>query len=105
MTRTPGRAPVALSRLRDIGWRLWDPIGIGPPEPGYAEEYDGYLLDAFGLLRRGAPQSTIVECLIAIEEGHMGLGRQQDARSRAQATVKAIYAYVVELDGSPPDPE
>lgn len=96
---------MALSRLRDIGWRLWDPIGVGPPQPEYADEYDGYLRDAFGLLRRGARKSAIVEGLMEIEAGHMGLGGQSDARSRAEATVNAIYAYVVELDGGPPDAE
>jgi hypothetical protein len=40
------RIKVRLSRLRDIGWTEWDPIGLCPPE-GWegipaADEYDGY---------------------------------------------------------------
>ena len=105
MTGASGRTPVALSRLRDIGWKHWDPIGIGPPEPGFADEYDRYLREAFGRLRRGASKVAVAEFLMGIEADHMGLGRAPGIERRAAATVEAIYAYVAELDGGPPGAE
>ena len=50
-----------LSRLRDIGWSIWDPIGLMGSEQNwddedcrpFADEYDSYLIQAAGQLRRG----------------------------------------------------
>lgn len=105
MAEIRGRRPVAMSRLRDIGWAHWDPIGIGPPQPEFADEYDRYVAAAFALLRRGAPPADVAERLMWIEAEHMGLGRSPDAGRRAAATVEALYAYVVELDGGHPSSE
>ena len=45
-----------LSRLREIGWSKWDPIGVGGPEHDWpSDEYDTYLLQAAGQLWHGQP--------------------------------------------------
>ena len=88
---------IKLSRLRDIGWSLWDPIGLLSPGQRwddedclpFADEYDTYLLEAADLLRRGAAQSEIVEYLVRIEADHMAV-RGPDMRDRAEAVVDAI---------------
>ncbi|MEM7634641.1 MAG: hypothetical protein AAF299_08775 [Pseudomonadota bacterium] len=87
-----------MSRLRDIGWSLWDPIGL--LEPGqkwdddecrsFADEYDSYLVQAAGQLRRGVSEAAVVTYLIKIETEHMGLGFAGTAR--ADAVVAAIVA-------------
>lgn len=39
---------IQLTRLREIGWKLWDPIGLadenGSCDEERADEYDQYLL-------------------------------------------------------------
>lgn len=89
-----------LSRLRDIGWGLWDPIGILAPSAawdeegceGFADEYDTYLGTAALRLREGASAAQGVACLVDIETRHMGLRERPDTRSRAEAVVAAILA-------------
>ena len=105
VVETEGLKPVELSRLRDIGWTHWDPIGIGPPRPDFADEYDAYLAEAFDLLRRGAANVVVAERLMQIEADHMGLGRRPDAERRAVAVVEAIRTYVAELARTPSGPE
>jgi hypothetical protein len=91
---------IKLSRLRDIGWSIWDPIGL--MEPGknwedeecrpFADEYDGYLMQAVGQLRRGTPPSEVIKYLMMIETEHMGLGEAPDSIRRAELVVAAIQA-------------
>ena len=93
---------VNLSRLRDIGFDLWDPIGILGVKgffPGkwsdeknerVADEYDDYLIEAAHKLRRGAPSETVVEYLFGVETVGMGLTGNTNQRDRAQAVVTAI---------------
>jgi hypothetical protein len=102
------QAKIKLSRLREIGWSLWDPIGLrelsdddwrdGGP---CADEYDGYLLQAAGRLRRGESKSEVIAYLVETETGHIGLSLNETTRSRAEATVTAINAY---LETLPPGP-
>ncbi|MDA5095074.1 hypothetical protein O2N63_13375 [Aliiroseovarius sp. KMU-50] len=91
---------IKLSRLRDIGWSIWDPIGLLRSEQKwddkecltFADEYDGYLVQAAGQLRRGAPDSDVVDYLVQIESEHMGLGTGNGALNRAKRVVDAIHA-------------
>ena len=84
-----------LSRLRDIGWSLWDPIGllgkgeIWDDQP-FADEYDSYMIEAAGLLRRNASAKEVIKFLVDIETEHMGLGGGRNAKQRAEAVVEAI---------------
>ena len=87
-----------LSRLRDIGWSLWDPIGLlGPGQrwdeanaQEFADESDSYLIEAAGLIHRGTPDRDVVEFLVRKETAHMGLTLQADTYERALSTVAAI---------------
>ena len=91
---------IKLSRLRDIGWSKWDPIGLLADgqkwddedcQP-FADEYDSYLLHAAGQLRRGEPEENVVSYLVDIEANCMGLGRAPGAAARAKEVVAAIQA-------------
>ena len=101
MTEIAPEPRIKLSKLRDIGWSLWDPIGLLDPEsrPGrwddeanlcFADEYDSYLISAASQLRRGTPRDEVVAFLVEIEIEHMGMGDNPSARSRAEAVVEAI---------------
>ena len=104
MTEISPQPRVKLSRLRDIGWALWDPIGLMAPEgffPGkwdqeanrsFADEYDSYLISAASQLRRETPREQVIEYLIEIETQHMGLGENASTRERTEAVVTAILA-------------
>lgn len=78
-----------LNILRDIGWRLWDPIGLsGPdgPPPEAMDEYDSYLLEAVGMLRNGRSLQDVIAMLADIESEHMALGMSPDSEERATQT-------------------
>ena len=90
-----------LSRLRDIGWSVWDPIGLMRPGKKwsdkdcrpFADEYDSYLVLAAGRLRRGEAPSDVARYLAKIEVEHLGLGSPfQAALARAEKVVEAIQA-------------
>jgi hypothetical protein len=77
-------AKIRLSRLREIGWSVWDPIGLS--DMGAAEdapdEYDGYLLKVAGMLRRGEPVENAVLYLVWAETVNMGLAETSQTRKR-----------------------
>ena len=90
---------VRLSVLRDIGWDQWDPIRLNGSEGGWrrsyaADEYDRYLLRVADSLQNGEADNAVVDYLVGIETGHMGLTDTLTARTRAEATVAAIRAHV-----------
>jgi len=102
MTEIAPQPRIKLSKLRDIGWSLWDPIGLlDPRRPGrwddeanlsFADEYDSYLIAAASQLRRGTPRDEVVAFLVEIETRHMGMADSPSARPRAEAVVDAILA-------------
>ena len=91
------RAKIRLSKLRDIGWSEWDPIGLLEPgetwdnEP-FADEYDEYLMLAAGKLREGVHENEVIRYLIETECDCMGMGMQHDTIKRATNVVRAIQA-------------
>jgi len=88
------RIKVRVSRLRDIGWTEWDPIGLRRPE-GWesdpaADEYDGYLLRAAGILINGGSESEAVEHLVRGEAENLGLGITATTRAREHAQLAQL---------------
>ncbi|MCJ2032093.1 hypothetical protein MKK50_22250 [Methylobacterium sp. J-043] len=73
------RPPIKLSRLRDIGWREWDPIGLLAAGETwdhklFADEYDAYLMKVAGDLRRGGELQEAASYLVSIERDYMAIG-------------------------------
>jgi len=102
------RAKIKLSRLREIGWSMWDPIGLRNLSNGEwqdggacADEYDGYLVEAAGMLRNGEPITSVIAYLENSETGHIGLTRSATTLSRAEATVAAINEHLATLEQGP----
>ena len=100
MTHYPN---IQLSHLRDIGWKLWDPIGLaddeGTPDEGCANEYDRYLLDVVSMFCRGGSRNEATAYLINIASEYMGLS-VVDAGAAA-ATSNAIADYLTSLPDGP----
>lgn len=99
---------VNLSRLREIGWSFWDPIGLREISGddwrdggACADEYDGYLLQVVGRLWHGEAPAAVAAYLEDTETGHIGLTRNNTTTERAVATVAAIRDYLKTL---PPGP-
>jgi len=94
---------IQLSRLREIGWKLWDPIGLGhdgrPPDEGCADEYDGYLLQVVSMISRGGSMEEATVYLTGIASEQMGLS-VADADTAA-ATAHAIGDYLASLPDGP----
>ena len=95
------KTEIKLSRLREIGWALWDPIGLRKISGGEwqeggacADEYDSYLLQVVGKLRSGMSPDDAAAYLEEIETDYMGLGRSVTTGNRAKATVAAINDYL-----------
>ena len=94
------KSKTELSKLRDIGWACWDPIGlksilgdtgIGP----VIDEYDEYLWHVASLLAAGKSDAEAIEYLMEIEFSHMALGRKSFAS--ASLTVASIRSYLESL--------
>jgi len=97
------RPTVKLSVIRDIGWDLWDPIRLNGSEGGWrrsnaADEYDRYLLRVASSMQSGERDEDLVDYLVRVETGHMGLTDTATARSRAKATVTAIREQVEDIN-------
>ncbi|TNM66203.1 hypothetical protein [Aliirhizobium smilacinae] len=87
-----------LQTIRDIGWSLWDPIGLnthnGPPAEAI-DEYDSYLLEAIAMLRDGRPLQDVIATLVDIESEHMALGESPDSEERATQTVLELRQIIL----------
>lgn len=86
-----------LLRLREIGWSLWDPIGLKDVEDWPEDEYDGYLLSAASRLWGGTPEIEVADYLVLVETEHMGLDAGVAVRDRALRVVSALADYAAEL--------
>lgn len=86
-----------LSRLREIGWAKWDPIGLSGTEGQPHDEYDSYLLQAAGRLWNGASREEVADYLVSIEAEYMGLGEAPGLHQRAHDVADALSSYVAEL--------
>lgn len=92
------RPSIQLSRLREIGWSKWDPIGVGGPDHGWpADEYDSYLLQAAEQVWNGQSDDVVADYLVTIETEHMGLTAAPSIHARALDVAKAIRQYVETL--------
>ena len=81
-----------LEALREIAWRVWDPLGLLMCCP--VDEYDGYLLQLAGLLMQGASVSSCARRLEAIEATTMGLDFSATTRKRTIRMVAEARRYL-----------
>lgn len=94
------RLNIKLSRLRDIGWAEWDPIGLSDgnwPDDDCADEYDQYLMNAF-ILTLERDQAAAADYLLDVTVNYMGLNESSGAHQRAEHTAIALNKYRLELE-------
>jgi hypothetical protein len=96
------RPAVKLSALREIGWEVWDPIGIrdlvsDDYAEGPADEYDRYLLVAFGMAQSGKSESEITAYLGDLASRHMGLGPSIDGGEAERKTTERLTCLAKSL--------
>ncbi len=86
----------SLTRLRDIGWKEWDPIRLMAgecwQETTFADEYDSYLIEAALRLRQGQSVAETAEFLFRMDRDYMAM--RHPSRERAERTARAISDYV-----------
>lgn len=89
-----------LEAVREIGWKFWDPIGVGPDEGedwremSHADEYDMYLLAAMIWTRQGYGVEQIARILVQNETESMCIPRSTRQEARALRTAQALRDYV-----------
>lgn len=102
-----------ISRLREIGWSLWDPIGLDGNtgiwrEETFADEYDTYLIKAAGMLRNQCTLAEVVEYLFFIQTEYMGLGVETNESELRENILKVAQAInddpMIWKDGNSADP-
>jgi hypothetical protein len=64
--------------LRQILYWMWDPIHVNNAFPHTHDEYDRYAKVLLSKLRKGASASDVVEYLVSVEKGPMGMKRAVD---------------------------
>ncbi len=89
------RPAVKLSALRQISWEVWDPIGIRDLvgedyAEGPADEYDSYLMAAFGVAQSGRSAVDIAAYLADIASRDMGLGGSLDGGEAERETARQL---------------
>jgi hypothetical protein len=98
-----GRLNINLSRLRDIGWTLWDPMAVRPPAglwPDDGEDqYDSFLVHASTMMNHGRSRQDAALYLIQIAS--ILLGRADVDRVAAATTANAIADYLQTIPGGP----
>lgn len=90
-----GHSKFRIDVLREIGWRLWDPIGLfdkDDPETmaRIADEYDTYLKCAAGMLRNGKTVDDVAKYLYSAERSMMGLGPADLGSASCWGVARAI---------------
>ena len=85
-------------RTDEILHYILDPIGVSD-SPYARDEYWGYLPRVFGLLIKNESQESIVNYLLAVESGQMGLSPKKENAERA---VKILKEYKEKILGESP---
>jgi hypothetical protein len=66
------------AELRQILYWIWDPISVNNAFPYTHDEYDHYARVLLSKLRKGASAPDVVEYLVSVEKGAMGMTRAVD---------------------------
>jgi hypothetical protein len=88
------RSTLQLSKLREIGWQHWDPLGLRGSEHTSPDEYDTFLIHAAGRLWDGAAEQDVTDYLLKAETDSMAINVAPESRRRARLVVAALSAYV-----------
>ncbi|PXA84376.1 hypothetical protein DMC47_40610 [Nostoc sp. 3335mG] len=94
---------IQLSKIREIGWGLWDPIGLRNPDGSLigdcADEYDRYLLAVVSMMCLGQTRADAATYLFQIAADYMGV--PMPSHKAASDTSNAIADYLTSLPDGP----
>ncbi len=76
-------------RCDEVLHYIWDPIGVAGV-PGARDEYEAYLPRVFELVHAESASSSIVDYLVEVQTGAMGLSAD---RSAAEAAAEALQEW------------
>lgn len=97
------RPKIDIRRLRDIAWTTWDPLSLAEDRPDWrkidwsADEYDSYMLKAFGHIWNHGDLGQAAAYLRRVEAQTMGLIHVDGPNDPVDDTVKALDVYAKEL--------
>jgi len=97
------RPKIDISRLRDIAWTIWDPLSLAEDQTDWRkvdwseDEYDSYILKAFGHIWNDSDLSQATTYLRKVEAETMGLAPANGRIDPVENTVKALAEYAREL--------
>jgi hypothetical protein len=63
----------SIRKIRHVFMHEWDPIGVGDFENWPEDEYDGYVMPVYSILREGKGEAALSAYLAKVYEGIMGL--------------------------------
>ena len=85
-----------LEVLKALLWEDWDPIGVRGIDANWPnDEYNGYAVEIWKMLKRGATASDIEDYLAGMETGHIGLSINS---GRAKVVAEKAVALKMKLD-------
>lgn len=92
---------IEIDRLREIGWTLWDPIGLLREHAdwrtrSFKDEYDSYLKRAVRRIVAGENEGAVTAYLIGSASHRMGLGEGRTIIRTSTATARALIGLVEE---------
>ena len=87
-----------LSRVNEVLYYLWDPIGVSDV-PEARDEYDSYALQVFSLLKKKTSQEKIANYLSQIVTDNMGLtGNNQHDKNIARILINWMEFFEEDLN-------
>lgn len=78
------------TKVKQILWEVWDPIGVNDGENEWNDEYDSYAPHVFRLALEGKGAERIALSLSSVESDSMGMSPNRDHNMKtALAIVQA----------------
>ena len=62
-----------LEKIKQLLWKVWDPIGVSEFDGWLSDEYDSYAVHIFSMLNDGASVQELTAYLLWAETENMGL--------------------------------
>ncbi|MEE4210894.1 MAG: hypothetical protein V2I43_16720 [Parvularcula sp.] len=97
------RPKIDILRLRDIAWTTWDPLSLTEHQSHCSkidwstDEYDSYILKAFGPIWNHDDRMQAAAYLRKVEVETMGLNHVGGPNDPVENTVRALEEYAQEL--------
>jgi hypothetical protein len=93
------------TRVRELFWQQWDPIGVNVEGSGAEGEYDRYADKAYAMLvDEDQSAQEIADYLYRISSEDMGIGTSQRLKDLAKSLAVKLIALKPTLDSESNEP-